>query len=230
MQETAEHPLVHGKKAVPVRASQQASRVERRRLADAANRRPSSSGVTWNSSQPRPGNFRSALSRRRRSGSYASTVQPSMTSVSPQFSGSRRPRPMPTPPKARSSQPRARQSEFPKYQPFVPPICRDRSKDLRRGRVQQQWSACRPSDVTELRRLSPSPAPHAAAFSSISKASNAADDLTTVGFFNPSTSARPTRACAGVTSASQRPERCSVSATAPAAASGAARGVARTAA
>ena len=34
MQETAEHPLVHGKEDVPVRAAQQASRVERRRLAD----------------------------------------------------------------------------------------------------------------------------------------------------------------------------------------------------
>src|SRR5678816_4754148 len=34
MQETAEHPLVHWKEDVPVRAAQQASRVERRCLAD----------------------------------------------------------------------------------------------------------------------------------------------------------------------------------------------------
>src|SRR4030095_12872192 len=34
MRETAEHPLVHGKENVPVRAAQQASRVERRRLAE----------------------------------------------------------------------------------------------------------------------------------------------------------------------------------------------------
>ena len=34
MQETAEHPLVHGKEDAPVRAAQQASRVERRRLAE----------------------------------------------------------------------------------------------------------------------------------------------------------------------------------------------------
>src|SRR4029453_8273611 len=34
MQETAEHPLVDRKENVPVRAAQQASRVERRRLAE----------------------------------------------------------------------------------------------------------------------------------------------------------------------------------------------------
>ena len=46
---------------------------------------------------------------------------------------------------------------------------------------------------------------------SIRNVSRAAVDRTTVEFFSPSTSARPTRACAGVTSASQRPDRCGVS-------------------
>ena len=58
-----------------------------------------------NSSQPRPGNFRSADRRSRRFGSYASTLHPSTVSPTRQSLHSRRPRDMPTPPNNRSRSP-----------------------------------------------------------------------------------------------------------------------------
>ena len=71
--------------------------------------------------------------------------------------------------------------------------------------------ACRPSaapgDPPSIARLNAS----LKEIGSIRKTSRAVFDRTTVAFFSPSTRARPTRACAGVTRASHSPDKCGVS-------------------
>jgi hypothetical protein len=121
-------------------------------------------------------------------------------------SASRRPRRMPTPPTHRSSKPRICQSRLPKYQPAVPPMRRTAAK------------ACAGGASTTTVRVSSFRYAAAALSIALTNAarsgiawtlnvSRAVGDRTTVAFLNPSTSARPTRACAGVTSASQRPDQ-----------------------
>ena len=102
-----------------------------------SDRRPSSSGVTLNASQPRPGNFRSALSRRCRSGSYASTVQPSMI-CQPAVLGIAA-----AAAHAHAAEPEVQPaSRSPEGVPEVPAVRAanppDRRKDLRRRRVQNR--------------------------------------------------------------------------------------------
>ncbi len=84
----------------------------------------SPSAVTSNSSHAWPGTFISAINRSRRSGSRASTRQKSTVSPTCRRVGCARPRLMPTPPAARSINPRNCHSRLQAYQPLSPPIDR----------------------------------------------------------------------------------------------------------